>query len=188
MNKIIDFKDNKIDSKLTISIIMLAMVISGIIGYIYEVIFYRFDKGEFINRGSTYGPWIPVYAFGALIIILVLYRFKSKPWLVVLLSAVITFLVEYLTGLFFDKVVHIMLWDYSEEILSFGNINGYVCLRSVLLFTVGGVFIIYSMIPSLIKLAKKVNKKAFTIISIILFILFMLDILIWGILHYCNVI
>lgn len=188
MNKIIDFKDKKIDTKLTFSILLYSFVIAGIIGYIYEVIFYRFDKDEFINRGSTYGPWIPVYAVGTILIIIGLYRFKSKPWLVILLSAVITFIVEYFTGLFFDKVVHIMLWDYSEEILNFGNINGYVCLRSVLLFTLGGIFIIYSMVPTLIKIAKKVNKKAFTIISIVLFILFMLDILIWGILHYCNVI
>ena len=183
INKIIDFKDKKIDTKLTLSILMLSFVIAGIIGYIYEVIFYRFDKGEFINRGSTYGPWIPVYAVGTIIIILLLYRFKNKPWLVTILSFVITFIVEYLTGWFFHKIVGVRLWDYNEEILNFGNINGYVCLRSVLLFTLGGIFVIYSMVPTLIKIAKKVNKKAFIVISVILFTLFILDIIIWGILH-----
>ena len=183
INKLFTLNDKKIDNKLTLSILMLSFVIAGIIGYIYEVIFYRFDKGEFINRGSTYGPWIPVYAVGTILIIIGLYRFKSKPWLVVLLSAVITFIVEYVTGWFFDKVAHNMLWNYSEEILNFGNINGYVCLRSVLLFTLGGIFVIYSMVPTLIKIAKKVNKKAFITVSVILFTLFILDIIIWGIIH-----
>ena len=183
MNKIIDFKDKKIDTKLTISIYLLSFVIAGIISYIYEVIFYKFDKGIFINRGSTYGPWIPVYAVGTLLIILILYRFKKNPWFVSIFCAIITFAVEYLTGWFFHKIVGVRLWDYNVELLNFGNINGYVCLRSVLLFTLGGVFVIYSMVPTLIKIAKKVNKKAFCIVSIVLFSLFILDIIIWGILH-----
>ncbi|MBR4830281.1 MAG: putative ABC transporter permease [Bacilli bacterium] len=183
MKYIIDFKDKKIDTKLTISILMLSFVIAGIIGYIYEVIFYKFDKGEFINRGSTYGPWIPVYAVGTLLIILLLYRFKKNLWFVSIFCAIITFAVEYLTGWFFHKIIGVRLWDYNIEILNFGNINGYVCLRSVLLFTLGGIFVIYSMVPTLIKIAKKVNKKAFCITSIVLFTLFILDIIIWGILH-----
>ena len=183
INKLFTLNDKKIDNKLTLSILMLSFVIAGIIGYIYEVIFYKFDKGEFINRGSTFGPWIPVYAVGTIVIILLLYRFKNKPWLVLLLSAVITFIVQYLTGWFFHKIVGVRLWDYNEEILNFGNINGYVCLRSVLLFTLGGIFVIYSMVPTLIKIAKKVNKKVFIVISVVLFTLFILDIIIWGILH-----
>ena len=183
INKLFTLNDKKIDNKLTLSILMLSFVIAGIIGYIYEVIFYKFDKGEFINRGSTFGPWIPVYAVGTIVIILLLYIFKNKPWLVLLLSAVITFIVEYLTGWFFHKIVGVRLWDYNEEILNFGNINGYVCLRSVLLFTLGGIFVIYSMLPTLIKIAKKVNKKVFIVISVVLFTLFILDIIIWGILH-----
>ncbi len=37
--------------------------------------------------------------------------------------------------------------------------------------------------PNLIKIAKKVNKKAFITVSVILFTLFILDIIIWGIIH-----
>ena len=181
--KVSKFLDYGLNIKKSISVILLTMIFGGIFGYIYEVIFYKFDKGIFINRGSTYGPWIPVYAFGAFFICVLLYRLRKKPCLVILLSAVITFLMEYLTGWYFLTYRGVRLWDYNVEILNFGNINGFVCLRSVLLFTFASVASIYMVIPMFIKLAKKAKENTILVISSILFILFMLDIIIWGILH-----
>ena len=177
------FYDEGISFNSFLNIIIIVMILSSIFGFIYEEIFYRIDLGYFVKRGSTYGPWIPVYAFGALFICLFLYRLKKKPWLVVLLSTVITFLMEYLTGWFFLTYRGVRLWDYNTEIWNLGNINGFVCLRSVLLFTTASVFSIYLVIPMFIKLAKKLNKKVLYFISFSLIILFILDIIIWGINH-----
>ena len=182
-SKVSKFLDYGLDIKKSISVIFLTMIFGGVFGFIYELIFYKFDKGIFINRGSTYGPWIPVYAFGAFFICVLLYRLRKKPWLVILLSAVITFLMEYLTGWYFLTYRGVRLWDYNIEIWNFGNINGFVCLRSVLLFTFASVASIYMVIPMFIKLAKKINKNTLFIISSLLFIIFILDIIIWGILH-----
>ena len=62
--KLLIFKDEKISKKSTINILILIMIFSGIFGFIYETIFYKIDLGYFIKRGSTFGPWIPIYAFG----------------------------------------------------------------------------------------------------------------------------
>jgi uncharacterized membrane protein len=159
------------------------MIFGGIFGFIYEEFFYKIDLGYFVKRGSTYGPWIPVYAFGALFICLFLYRFKKKPLFVMLFSCVITAITEYLTGFYFHRFRGIRLWDYNVERWNFGNINGYVCLRSVLLFTFASVASIYLVIPMFIKLAKKMNKKLLCFISFSLIIIFILDIIIWGIKH-----
>ena len=183
ITNLIDPKDDKLDIIRSLCVIFLTMIFGGIFGFIYEELFYKIDLGYFVKRGSTYGPWIPVYAFGALFICLFLYRIKKKPWLVVLLSTVITFLMEYLTGWFFLTYRGVRLWDYNTEIWNFGNINGFVCLRSVLLFTIASVSSIYLVIPMFIKLAKKINKNIIFIISTMLIILFILDIIIWGIIH-----
>ena len=51
--------------KWTISMIMvLIFTFGGIFGFIYETFFYRIDLGYFVKRGTTYGPWIPIYGFG----------------------------------------------------------------------------------------------------------------------------
>lgn len=65
-------------------------------------------------------------------------------------------------------------WDYNSEILNFGNIHGFVCLRSVLFFGLSGLFLIYAILPLLFYITKKFNKKVFltvaiTLCSIILF-------------------
>lgn len=173
------FKDKKIDIKKTIYILMLVMVISGICGFIYETIFYRIDLGYFTKRGSTFGPWIPIYAWGGLFIVLITYRLKDKPLLVFIVNTILTGILEYLTGFILDKYFDLRLWNYNNEILNFGNINGYICLRSVLLFGISSLLLIYVIVPRLIKLVKKYN---ISILSVTLWFLLISDILTYMIL------
>ena len=175
------FKKDKMSLKNTISILILILVISAIIGFIYEEIFYRIDLGYFVKRGSSFTIFVPIYGWGALLLVLFTYRFKNKPWLVFLLSAVITGLFEYLSGLYLDKVMHLRLWDYNKEILNFLNINGYVCLRSILTFTFASLFLIYVMVPNIIKKYKN-NDKRLRTISYILGILYFTDTILYQIL------
>ena len=148
------------------------MICSGIFGFIYETIFYRIDLGYFVKRGSTYGPWIPIYVFGGLFIYLLTYKYKKKPLLVLLLSMLISGLLEYFTGMFFYEVLNTRLWDYNKEILNFGNINGYICLRSILFFGISGMILNYLLVPLLNKIMKKINYKVLNVICIVLISLF----------------
>lgn len=159
--------------------LLLIFVISGVIGFIYETLFYRIDLGYFVKRGSTFGPWIPIYAFGGLLITLLTSKLAKKPFLVFLLSMLISGLLELATGFVFFKVFHFRLWNYSEEIWNFGNIGGYVCLRSVLLFGFAGLLLIYVIAPFVERLVSKDKKSILFIVSIILSIVFMLDTLIF---------
>ena len=51
-----------------IKLAFLVFVFSGFFGFIYEEIFYRIDLGYFVKRGTTFGPWIPIYGFGSIFI------------------------------------------------------------------------------------------------------------------------
>ena len=157
------------------NLIFLIMIISGIAGFIYEEIFYLIDLGYLVKRGSSYGPWIPIYAFGGLFIFLLTYRYKEKPLLVFLISTVVTGTLEYLTGMFFYEVLNTRLWDYNTEILNFGNINGHICLRSVLLCGISGLFLIYFIIPKLIRLIKS-NRFKLNLTCPVLIVVFFIDI------------
>lgn len=164
-----------LDKKSTISIIMLAMIIGGISGFIYEELFYLVDLGKLVKRGSTYGPWIPIYAFGTLFIILFSYRFRKKPLLVFIINCISTGILEYSTGFVLHKFFNLKLWDYNTEMMNFGNINGYVCFRSIALFGSASLLIIYLIVPLLLKLLDKLKYKKFSMISYTLFSLFVLD-------------
>ena len=171
--KLLIFKD--LDLKNTINILVLIMILSGFFGFIYETLFYRIDLGYFVKRGSSFGPWIPIYAYGGLLITLISYRFKDKPLKVFLVNILLTGVLEYSTGFILDKFMHIRLWNYNIEIWNFGNINGYICLRSVLFFGLSSLFLIYVLIPLLLKLIKKISSKKLTILSFTLGLIYLID-------------
>lgn len=154
---------------------MLIYVIAGILGFIYEEICVYINDGEFFKRGTTYGPWIPIYGFGALLIFFLTVRIRKKPWLVFLVSSLSCGTLELATGFILDKFFHMRLWDYSIVILNWGNLNGYICVRSVITWGIFAMFLMYVILPLVEKFQSK-YPKIFKIVSTALFSLFVLDI------------
>ena len=168
----------KFDKLTIIGIICLIIVISGVFGVVYEFIFYYFNGGmnEFYYRGGNFIPWINIYAIGSILIILLTFKDRLKPVKVFLKSTIICGILEFIAGyIIYNYFGHFRCWDYNTEILNFGNIGGFICLRSVLFFGVSSLLLIYGILPMVIYLSRKTNKKVFNIISISLCALIMLD-------------
>ena len=97
----------------------------AVIGWIYEVflevVVYRWG---FSNRGFLFGPYLPVYGFGAVIILLVLQPLKKKritlgkinvtPILVFLGIVALTTGLELLTSYIMEWTTGGWLWDYDR--------------------------------------------------------------------------
>ena len=171
-------EDHNFDKSTLLGIICLIIVISGVFGFLYEVIFYYFNSGmtEFYWRGSNFLPWINIYAIGAVFIFFLLYKKRKHPLLVFFASMLITGILEYIGGwMLYEFQDGLRCWDYNSEILNFGNVNGFVCLRSVLFFGFSSLLLIYLIVPLCFYLAKKMNKKIFLIITIGLCSIFLFD-------------
>ena len=52
--------------------------IYALIGWIYEVSLILIREHKFVNRGVLFGPFLPIYGFGVLILLLLLKKFMSK--------------------------------------------------------------------------------------------------------------
>ncbi|MBR3116439.1 MAG: putative ABC transporter permease [Bacilli bacterium] len=168
----------KLDRYKSIGILSLIIVISGIFGWVYEFIFYYFNGGmkEFYWRGGNFLPWINIYAIGAVLILIMTKRFQKKPLMVFLISMVVTGVLEYISGyLIYELQNGTRYWDYNTEILNFGNINGFICLRSVLFFGISALILVYLIKPFCIKIAQNKNSKKFMIICLIIVSIFLLD-------------
>lgn len=170
-------EDIKFDKETMIGIFCLLVVITGMFGFLYEFIFYYFNGGmkTFYWRGGNFLPWINIYATGSIMIYFLTYKDRKKPLKVFLTSVITTGILEYFSGLGMDKIAGKRCWDYSQEILGALNINGYVCLRSVLVFGVFSLLLIYLVLPLIFYIAKKSNKKVFITTSIILCSIIMID-------------
>lgn len=161
-------------------IVFLTIVFAGFFGWVYEFIFYFFDAGtgEFYMQGGNFLPWINIYAIGAILILVLVQVLKIKkyPWAVFLVSVVATGVLEFVSG----WLVYVIgngtrYWDYNTEIWNFGNIGGFVCLRSVLVFGVSALLLVYLVVPFFVMLAKRMSRQAFLTLAISLFAVVMMD-------------
>ena len=161
-----------------VGIIMLLVVFAGFFGWVYEFIFYYFDggTGEFYMQGGNFLPWINIYAIGAVLIVLACWKIRKYPWAVFLLSMLIAGIVEFVGGWLVYTIGNgTRYWDYNTEIWNFGNIEGFVCLRSVLVFGFSAMFLIYAVVPFFLWLMGRMSKRAFLTLAICLFAIVMVD-------------
>lgn len=171
-------KEHNFDKLTMFGIICLIIVISGIFGWIYEFIFYYFNSGmkTFYFRGGNFLPWINIYSIGAIFIFILNYRYRKNPLKIFLFSIVITGILEFVSGyIMYTYFDGFRCWNYNTEILNFGNIGGFICLRSVLFFGLSSLLLIYIIIPICFTIATKMNKKTFLILSISLCSIFIID-------------
>lgn len=160
----------KLEKWQKIGITCLIISISGTFGWLYEFIFYYLNSGmkTFYYRGANFLPWINIYATGSLMILYLTKNKKKNPLKIFIISFISTGILEYISGYGMLKLAHMRCWDYNTEILNFGNINGFVCLRSVTFFGLSALLLIYLITPLCIYLSKKINKETFLSISIII--------------------
>ena len=185
MSKVEDIRLSGVDmseelssiSRTIITVFMLT-VLGCMIGWVYEMLFYRIDMGHFIKRGSGYGPWLPIYGFGGLGLTLLSLKRKFNPVVVFFVTMIGAGLLEFGTGWFlYNYMDGLRLWDYNTEIWNWGNIGGYVCFRSVLVFGVLGVLYTLWAIPGFFNLSKKWSSKKILMVFIPTFIIFSSDII-----------
>lgn len=168
----------KLQNYQKLGIVFLLVVISGVFGWVYEFIFYYFNDGmqEWYMQGGNFLPWINIYAIGGLLIFFTTYKFKKHPLAVFLIAFFATGILELIAGWLVYTIGNgTRYWDYNTEILNFGNIGGFVCLRSVLFFGISALFLMYAIVPFCIYLSQKLSRRAFLILTITLFSLVMAD-------------
>ena len=151
--------------------LFLIFLIGCLVGWIYEEIFYWFAEGVLRNRGILYGPWLPIYGIGALGIY-ALKPLKQHPVLLFLFCILVTGVVEYIIGYVGIRFLGLRLWDYRGLFL---NIDGIICLRSVISFGIMGLVFHYLLEPIGEKLFCRIPKHIIHTGCLILIALFLTD-------------
>lgn len=173
-----DYIDNKIklEKYQWVGILMLVFVIAGFVGWVYEFFVALIENGEVYMVGGDFLPWINIYAFGALLILPAVYKFKKYPWAVFLISVLVTGLLELVGGWLVYTVGNgTRYWNYDHGLWAWGSINGFVCPLSVTFFGIGALALIYLIMPALNWIAIRMSRRAFLILAIVLFSLVMAD-------------
>lgn len=156
----------------TVETYILLFFIYAIGGWLMEVICKLIQKGKFINRGFLIGPYCPIYGYGAILITLLLKKYTDDPIALFVMGVVICSILEYTTSYFMEKKFHARWWDYSKYPF---NINGRICLRTMIPFGLLGMFIMYVSNPFLLNLIRETPEIILNIATIVLVTIYIVD-------------
>lgn len=176
--------DNTIETKKWYHYICFFYVFC-VIGWIYEVIWEYAVGNGFVNRGVLYGPHLPIYGIGVLILYFLfrklikkdikIGKLKITPLIVFIAIMMIVSIVEYCGAVFTEDIMHLpRLWDYSSDVITINgkviplNVQGRISLRNSACLSAGAMVMLYFVWPLLEKLFSKIKPKVTKTIAVII--------------------
>ena len=132
-------------------------VVCCFLGLVVELIYHMtvVDPGVYQDRaGLLYGPFSPIYGFGAVLMTVALNRFHDKNFIIIfLVSAVIGGAFEFFVSWFMQTAFGITAWDYTGTFLSIdGRTNG----KFMFMWGVLGLVWVKLALPMMLKLVNKI--------------------------------
>lgn len=118
---------------------ILLFFVYSFAGWIWECMYVSIAKRRWVNRGFLNGPALPIYGFGAVVILAVTMPVRDSIPLIFLTGMVGATLLEFVTGFLMERIFGVKYWDYTGCI---GSIKGYICLKATLCWGVFSVLLV----------------------------------------------
>lgn len=129
-------------------------ILYSFIGFLLEVAFARAIGHPKKDRKCLLVlPLCPVYGIGAVLILFLTSLLRANVPGVMAIGFISATAAEYLTGLFYERVLGVRFWDYTHLPL---NLGGKVCLLFSLAWTVLALALVYLAAPSLDRLLLRI--------------------------------
>lgn len=167
------------DIKNNLPTYVICFFLYSVVGWCYEVflevVVYRWG---FSNRGVLFGPYTPVYGFGALTFILFVYpliygketkRKLAMIPVVFLLCMGIATGIELATSYILEYTMGSWAWDYLRYPYNF---QGRIALSPSVRFGFGGLLFLYVLQPLFDRLCSSLKSRVSTVSAVILCVLF----------------
>lgn len=155
-----------------VELYILLFFVYSFLGWFMESIGGIFVVKKYVNRGFLIGPYCPVYGTGVVLITLLLNNSTDNCISLFINVMVICGVLEYLTGYLMEKIFKARWWDYSDNRF---NINGRVCLETLVPFSIMGTLFLYVINPILINLFVSAPDILIHIITWVLFFIIIID-------------
>lgn len=159
--------------------------VCSVLGLILEEVWHMVvvDPGVYQDRaGMLFGPFSPIYGFGAVLMTMALNRFyKKNPLIIFLVSALIGGAFEVFVGWFMQTSFGVVSWSYSH-IRLFGMpdpiavlTGGRTCTPFACMWGLGGLIWIKVLMPRLLKLINMIPWKRRYSATVILTAVMLID-------------
>lgn len=145
----------------------------SVLGWVWESLYVSAKKRQWINRGFLYGPWLPIYGFGAIIILFLTLPVRENMILIFSFGLTGATVLEYITGDIMERLFHVRYWDYSNQPL---NVNGHICLGVSLAWGVFSILLVCFLHSLVEQFVLAIPLRSADALGILLAILFAVDV------------
>ena len=123
---------------------LLVFYLYCFLGWCFESAVVSVQQRRFVNRGFLRGPMLPIYGFGATLLLHIALPLHAHPVWLFFASMVAATVFEYIVGVVMERLFKIKYWDYSEHRFQF---RGYICLQSSVCWGVMGLLLTWVIHP-----------------------------------------
>ena len=143
------------------------------LGWCFESTVVSVQQRHFVNRGFLRGPMLPIYGFGATILLHVSLPLYNRPVALFFASMAAATVFEYVVGVIMEKLFKVKYWDYSEHRFQF---QGRICLQSSLCWGFLGLILARVIHPPVEWIVAGLPFAALVIVDILLTAAFASDV------------
>lgn len=157
----------------TMTQLMFFFFIYCFMGWIIESTWVSAHQKKFVNRGFMRGPFIPIYGFGAMALLIVGTILIKWPIAVFFGGLLTASVLEYFTGAAMEAIFKVRYWDYTGKLM---NINGHVCLFTSVCWgflACGEVYFVHKPVE---KLSLVMSEKALNFVTMVIAVYFIVDV------------
>ncbi len=143
--------------------------IYSFLGWTMETINGFIITKKLVNRGFLIGPYCPVYGVGVCLLTVWLSKYVDDIPIMFFMSMLICGTLEYFTSYIMEKIFNARWWDYSKRKF---NINGRICLETLIPFGIAGVVLVKFANPFFLQV---LNFNGLKYILLVICIIFIID-------------
>lgn len=145
------------------------------IGWVIESSIESLYRKRFINRGFLNGPYIPIYGFGGMTILICCMPFQHNGFLVYIVGVLSCTALEFFVGWVMESIFQKQFWDYSMLKFTYKN---RISLIPSLFWGLLSLFLVYVLYGPVDKLANFVSPEFAMIYDLTFAVVMVVDIII----------
>src|SRR3989344_174258 len=152
------------------TILIFEFLLFSFIGWFLDSAYRSIDEKRWVNAGYFKGLFCPIYGFGGLILLYLFKNLAELPLaLQIFIASVAMILVEYVGGIFSERILKIRLWDYSSSRF---HLAGYIDLLHSLFWVLLSVIFYVTLYPLALLLESVILVPEFIELPVLLLFIF----------------
>ena len=145
------------------------------IGWVIESSIESLYRRRFINRGFLNGPYIPIYGFGGMTILICCMPFQHNGFLVYIVGVLSCTALEFFVGWVMETIFQKQFWDYSMLKFTYKN---RISLIPSLFWGLLSLFLVYVLYTPVDKLVSIVPDQFAVVYDLVFIIIMTADIIV----------